>query len=197
MDEHTREHLHESPWVVTLPLIALAIPSVVIGWMTVGPVVFGDFFAGSLSQSPQGPIAFLGTRFHGPGAFVVHALESPAVYLALAGIATAWFLYLKRPDLPDAISKRFAWLYRLLVNKYYFDWFNENVVAAGVRGFGTGLWRRGDEIAIDGILVNGTARAVGAIAALVRQVQTGYLYHYAFAMIIGLAMLLGWLLLRA
>jgi len=197
MDEHTREHLHESPWVVTLPLIALAIPSVVIGWMTVGPLVFGDFFSGSLSHHAQGPLAHLGAGFHGPGAFLAHAFASPAVYLAFAGIATAWYLYLRRPELPDAISKRFARLYRLLVNKYYFDWFNENVVAVGVRGFGTGLWRKGDEIAIDGILVNGTARAVGAIAAIVRQVQTGYLYHYAFAMIIGLSLLLGWLLLRA
>ena len=197
MDEHTREHLHESPWVVTLPLIALAIPAVVIGWITVGPVVFGDFFAGSLAHSAEGPLVHLGAGFHGPGAFLAHAFGSPAVYLAFAGIATAWYLYLRRPDLPGAISRRFARLHRLLVNKYYFDWFNENVVAVGVRGFGTGLWRKGDEIAIDGILVNGTARAVGAIAAVVRQVQTGYLYHYAFAMIIGLAVLLGWLLLRA
>ena len=197
MDEHTREHLHESPWVVTLPLIALAIPSVVIGWMTAGPVVFGDYFAGSLSHAATGPLARLGEEFHGPGAFLAEAFQSPAIYLALAGIVTAWYLYLKRPELPEAISRRFWRSYRLLVNKYYFDWFNENVVAAGARSFGTGLWRRGDEIAIDGILVNGTARAVGAIAAVIRQVQTGYLYHYAFAMIIGLALLLGWLLLRA
>jgi len=122
---------------------------------------------------------------------------APALYLALAGIATAWYLYLRRPDLPDVISTRFARLYRLLVNKYYFDWFNESVVAVGVRSFGTGLWKRGDEVAIDGYLVNGTARAVGAIAAIVRHVQTGYLYHYAFAMIIGLSLLLGWLLLKS
>jgi len=197
MDEHTREHLHESPWVVTLPLVALAIPSVVIGWLTVGPVVFGDFFAGSITQGVAGPLAKLGEDFHGPGAFLVHAFRAPTLYLAFAGIATAWYLYLKRPDLPEAISKRFARLYRLLVNKYYFDWFNENVVAAGVRGFGMGLWKRGDEATIDGVLVNGTARAIGAIASVVRQVQTGYLYHYAFAMIIGLALLLGWLLLRS
>jgi NADH-quinone oxidoreductase subunit L len=116
------------------------------------------------------------------------------LYLALAGIATAWFLYLKRPDLPDRIAARFAWLYRLLDNKYYFDWFNENVVAAGARAFGTGLWRRGDEIAIDGVMVNGTARSIGAIALVVRRLQTGYLYHYAFAMIIALSAVLFWLL---
>ena len=196
MDEHTREHLHESPWVVTLPLIALAIPSVAIGWFTAGPVVFGKFFAGSITQGAHGPFAVPNDEFHGPLAFLLHAFTAPEVYLALAGIVTAWFLYLKRPELPALIAARYSRLYRLLVNKYYFDWFNENVVAAGVRSFGTGLWRRGDESAIDGVLVNGTARAIGAIAAFVRKVQTGYLYHYAFAMIIGLALLLGWMLLR-
>jgi NADH-quinone oxidoreductase subunit L len=197
MDEHTREHLHESPWVVTLPLIALAIPSVFIGWLTVGPIVFGDFFAGSISQGAHIPASIIGEEFHGPAEFLAHAFASPALYLAFAGVVTAWYLYLKRPDLPVMISTRYARTYRLLVNKYYFDWFNENVVAVGVRSFGASLWRRGDEVAIDGVLVNGTARAIGAIAALVRHVQTGYLYHYAFAMIIGLALLLGWMLLKS
>ena len=197
MDEHTREHLHESPWVVTLPLIALAIPSIAIGWMTAGPVVFGDFFGSAIAQAADGPIAVLGAEFHGPAAFVAHALGSPAIYLALGGVVTAWYLYLRRPDLPDRIATRFSRTYRLLVNKYYFDWFNENVLAAGVRNFGTSLWRRGDETVIDGWLVNGSARAVAALALLVRRVQSGYLYHYAFAMIIGLSMLLGWLLLRS
>jgi NADH-quinone oxidoreductase subunit L len=197
MDEHTREHLHESPWVVTLPLVALAIPSIAIGWLTVGPVVFGDFFAGSLAQAPEGPLALLGEEFHGPAAFVRHALGGPAVYLALAGVITAWYLYLRRPELPDRLAARFARTYRLLVNKYYFDWFNENVVAAGVRNFGTGLWKRGDETVIDGWLVNGSARAVASLALVARRLQSGYLYHYAFAMIIGLSLLLGWLLLRS
>ncbi len=197
MDEHTREHLHESPWVVTLPLVALAIPSIAIGWLTVGPVVFGDFFAGSIAQAPDGPLAVLGGQFHGPAAFVLHAFGSPAVYLAFAGVATAWYLYLKRPELPDRIATRFARTHRLLVNKYYFDWFNENVIASSVRSLGASLWKRGDETVIDGWLVNGSARAVAALSAVVRQVQSGYLYHYAFAMIIGLSLLLGWLLLRS
>jgi NADH-quinone oxidoreductase subunit L len=197
MDEHTREHLHESPWVVTLPLVALAIPSIAIGWLTVGPVVFGDFFAGSLAQAPEGPLALLGEEFHGSAAFVRHAFGGPAVYLALAGVITAWYLYLRRPELPDRLAARFARTYRLLVNKYYFDWFNENVVAAGVRNFGTGLWKRGDETVIDGWLVNGSARAVASLALVARRLQSGYLYHYAFAMIIGLSLLLGWLLLRS
>ena len=197
MDEHTREHLHESPWVVTLPLIALAIPAIGIGWLTAGPVVFGDFFAGAIAQAPDGPLAVLGEEFHGPAAFVMHAVASPALYLALSGIVVAWFLYLKRPELPERIVARIPRLHRLLVNKYYFDWFNENVVAAGVRGFGTGLWKRGDETVIDGFLVNGTARVIGALAAAVRHVQSGYLYHYAFAMVIGLSLLLAWLLVRS
>jgi NADH-quinone oxidoreductase subunit L len=197
MDEHTREHLHESPWVVTLPLVVLAVPSIVIGWLTVGPVVFGDFFSGSIAHAADGPLARLGAEFHGPAAFVLHALGSPAVYMALGGAVTAWYLYLRRPDLPDRIAARFSRTYRLLSNKYYFDWFNENVLAAGVRNFGTGLWRRGDETVIDGWIVNGSARAVASLAAVVRHVQTGYLYHYAFAMIIGLALLLGWLLSRS
>jgi NADH-quinone oxidoreductase subunit L len=197
MDEHTREHLHESPWVVTLPLVVLAIPSIAIGWLTVGPVVFGDFFGSSVTHAPDGPLAELGAEFHGPGAFLLHSLQSPVLYLALGGVFTAWYLYLRRPELPEKIASRFARLHRVLVNKYYFDWFNENVVAAAARNFGTSLWRRGDETVIDGWLVNGSARAVGALAAVVRHVQSGYLYHYAFAMIIGLAVLLGWLLLRA
>ena len=197
MDEHTREHLHESPWVVTLPLVALAVPSIAIGWMTVGPVVFGDFFGGAIEQAPDGPLAVLGAEFHGPAAFILHALGGPAVYLAIGGVITAWYLYLQRPDLPDRIAARFSRTYRLLVNKYYFDWFNENVVAAGVRNFGGSLWRRGDETVIDGWLVNGSARAVATLASVVRRVQSGYLYHYAFAMIIGLSLLLGWLLLSS
>ncbi len=197
MDEHTREHLHESPWVVTLPLIALAIPSIAIGWLTVGPVVFGDFFSGAIAQAPDGPLAELGGEFHGPAAFVMHALQTPALYLALGGVAAAWYLYLKRPELPGRIATRYSRIYRLLVNKYYFDWFNENVIASGVRNFGTGLWKRGDETVIDGWLVNGSARTIGALSVVVRRVQSGYLYHYAFAMIIGLSLLLGWLLLRS
>ena len=197
MDEHTREHLHESPWVVTLPLVALAIPSIAVGWLTVGPIVFGDFFSGAIAQSPHGPVALLGEEFHGSAAFVLHALESPALYLAFAGVAVAWYLYLKRPELPERIAGRFSRLYRVLVNKYYIDWFYENVVATAVRNVGGNLWKGGDETVIDGWLVNGSARAVAALAALGRHLQSGYLYHYAFAMIIGLSLLLGWLLWRS
>jgi NADH-quinone oxidoreductase subunit L len=195
MDEHTREHLHESPWVVTLPLVALAVPSLAIGWFTVGPVVFGGFFEGAIQHSPQGPLAELAAGFHGPAAFVTHALVAPATWLAAAGVLTAWFLYLRRPDIPEALQARFAMLYKVLENKYYFDWFNENVVATAARSLGSRLWKRGDETVIDGWLVNGTAGFVGAFAGAVRHVQSGYLYHYAFAMIIGLSLLLAWLLI--
>ena len=195
MDEHTREHLHESPWVVTLPLVALAVPSLAIGWLTIGPVAFGGFFDGAIQQSPDGPLAVLGAGFHGPAAFVTHALVAPATWLAAAGVLTAWFLYLRRPEIPDALQARFARLHKVLDNKYYFDWFNENVVAGMARGLGRRLWKRGDETVIDGWLVNGTAGFVGALAGAVRHFQSGYLYHYAFAMIIGLALLLAWLLI--
>ena len=197
MDEHTREHLHESPWVVTLPLVALAVPSIFIGWFTVGPVALGDFFRGAIFQSPDGPLAEIAAGFHGPAGFLAHAFAAPAVYLAAAGVFAAWFLYLKRPDIPERLQARFATLYRILENKYYFDWFNENVIAGGARSLGRGLWKRGDENVIDGWLVNGSASAVGRLAGFIRHLQTGYLYHYAFAMVIGLSALLAWLLLRS
>jgi NADH-quinone oxidoreductase subunit L len=198
MDQHTREHLHETPAVVTGPLIALAIPSVVIGWLTIGPMLFGGFFDGSIFVLEEhNVLGEVGQEFHGAGAFILHALtSSPTVYLALAAGVLAWFLYLKRPDLPATMLARFSGLHRLLVNKYYFDWFNETVLARGTRATGSALWRFGDQILIDGLLVNGSARAVGAISSVARGLQSGYLYHYAFAMVIALAMLIGWFALR-
>jgi len=197
IDPHVKEHLKESPAVVTLPLIALAIPSVIFGWLTIGPVLFGDFFADSIFVlSRHDVVGALGAEFHGPLAFVTHAFTaSPALYLAAAGTAVAWFLYIHRPDLPGQLQQRLAPLHRVLENKYYFDWFNENVIVPAVRRVAGSLWRVGDQILIDGVMVNGSARAVGLISTVVRNVQSGYLYHYAFAMIIGLAVMLGWLVL--
>ena len=196
MDAHTREHLHESPLVVTVPLVLLAIPSVVIGWLTEDSFLFGGFLGDAVEVLPgHDVLAEFGEHFHGPAGFVQHGLVGPAFWLALAGTITAWFLYLKRPDLPGVLADRFSVLYRLLVNKYYFDDFNEKVLAAGSRGLGRVLWRTGDEKVIDGALVNGSARVVNVTAGVVRHFQSGYLYHYAFAMIIGLTMLLGWVLL--
>ena len=195
IDHHVKEHLHESPAVVWVPLVALAIPSVLIGWLTIGPVLFGDFFGSAIFVLPEHDVlGELGEEFAGPGAFVAHALAAPvALSLALAGALTAWFLYLKRPDLPAQIAARFAFVNRLLLNKYYFDWFNENIIARGSRALGGVFWRAGDQAVIDGAMVNGTAHIVGWLALMVRRLQTGYLYHYAFAMIFGLAALIGWI----
>jgi NADH-quinone oxidoreductase subunit L len=198
MDEHTREHLHESPWVVTLPLVMLAIPSVIAGWPAIGPLLFGDFFQGAIQVAPAHDVlGILKEEFHGPAAFVLHGVQGPAVWLALAGVLTAWFLYLKRPSLADVLRDKAGGLYTLLVNKYYFDALNEKVIAGGARAIGIGLWRIGDEAIIDGVAVNGSARLVGWVANAVRGVQTGYVYHYAFATIIGLSALLAWLLWRS
>jgi NADH-quinone oxidoreductase subunit L len=197
MDAHTREHLHESPWVVTVPLILLAIPSVVIGWLTIGPVLFGGVFEGAIVVRPEHDVlGELGREFAGPLEFLLQALRAPALYLAGAGVLVAWFLYLRRPDLPARLRTRFAPVYRVLDNKYWFDWVNENVIAAGGRALGRLFWRFGDEGLIDGVFVNGSARTIGWLAAVTRHVQSGYLYHYAFAMIIGLSALLAYLLLQ-
>ena len=197
-DAHTREHLHESPWVVTIPLVLLAIPSVAIGWVTIGPLLFGGAFGTSIFVLPQNDtLSSVAGYFTSPAGFVAHGFMTPAVYLALAGGVAAWFLYLKRPDIPAQLQDRFHRVHAVLENKYFFDAFNEQVLARGARFFGGALWRGGDQGIIDGVLVNGSAKAVGWIAGVSRRLQTGYLYHYAFTMVIGLSLLLGWLLIRA
>ena len=198
MDHHTREHLHESPWVVTLPLILLAIPSVVIGWPGIGPLLFGDYFQDAIVVAPSHDVlGHLEREYHGPAAFVLHGLTGPAVWLAAAGVLAAWFLYLQRPALAAVLREKAGGLYTLLENKYYFDWFNENVIAAGSRKLGMALWKGGDVAVIDGAAVNGSARLVAWVAQAARGLQSGYLYHYAFATIIGLSVLLAWLLWRS
>jgi NADH-quinone oxidoreductase subunit L len=197
IDPHAREHLHESPLVVTLPLVLLAIPSAVIGALTIGPVVFGSYFGDSLHVLPEHDV--LGHRaeeYHGPWQFLVHGLTGPAFALAIAGVVVAWVLYLKNPALAARLRTSLAGVHRVLVHKYYFDDLNERFIAAGARWLGRAFWRGGDETVIDGALVNGSARAVGWVSGVIRHVQSGYLYHYAFAMIIGLAALLAWLLTR-
>ncbi|MEE4185090.1 MAG: NADH-quinone oxidoreductase subunit L [Gammaproteobacteria bacterium] len=195
IDEDARHHLHESPWVVTLPLVLLAIPSLLIGWPTIGPLLFGDFFAGAIQVLPQHDVlAEMRADFHGPLGFLLHGLQSPVLALAFAGVVTAWFLYLKNPLLPREIRGRLSWAYTLLSNKYYFDAFNEQVLARGARLLGSGLWHGGDRAVIDGVMVNGSAHAIGRLAGLLRYAQTGYLYHYAFLMVAGLCGLVGWLI---
>ena len=197
MDHHTKEHLHESPWVVTLPLVLLAIPSVVLGWPAIGPLLFGDWFQGAITIAPAHDVlAKMGEEFHGPAAFALHGMTGLPFFLMLAGVASAWYLVLGRPSLESELRARFAPLFRLLDNKYYFDAFNEKVLAAGARALGTAFWKGGDVAIIDGAAVNGSARLVGWSAGVLRHLQSGYLYHYAFATIIGLSALLAWLFWR-
>jgi NADH-quinone oxidoreductase subunit L len=196
IDDDARGHLHESPWVVTVPLILLAIPSVIIGWPTIMPLLFGDFFGDAIFVLEANDVlAEMAQEIHGPGSFLLHAFTQPwALLLAFGGAFTAWYLYLKKPELPETIGERLAAVHTVLLNKYYFDTFNEKVIAAAMRGTGNLLWRVGDVRIIDGTMVDGSARLVGWASSVVRLVQTGYLYTYAFAMIIGLSVVVGWLL---
>jgi NADH-quinone oxidoreductase subunit L len=197
MDHHTREHLHESPRVVTVPLVLLAIPSAVIGWLTVGPLLFGGFFGGAIQVLPANNVLeHLAEEFHGSGALVWAAFAAAPVWLAAAGVLTAYVFFLRKPALAAAAERLFKWPYTILKDKYGFDWFNQNVIVAGARALGGGLWRFGDQDLIDDGLVNGSARVVGWFSSVLRYAQSGYLYHYAFAMILGLASLLLWLVWR-
>ncbi|MEM6405785.1 MAG: NADH-quinone oxidoreductase subunit L [Pseudomonadota bacterium] len=193
-DTHAKAHLHESPWVVTIPLILLAIPSVVIGWLAVEPMVFGDYFAGILTvarvHDTLGQISF-----DSPWGFILHAFAGPPVWLALGGTLLTGFIYLYRPCIADWAERTFGWAHRLLAHKYGFDAFNQAVFAGGSQMLGKGLWRVGDRGLIDGLLVNGSARSVGWLAGLVRWAQTGFLYHYAIVMMLGLLGLLTWFVL--
>ena len=195
-DEHAKAHLHESPAVVTVPLILLAIPSVFIGYLTVGPVVFGDYFDGVLSVAAVHDT--LGhIHFDSAFSFMLHGIMAPPFWLAMAGLFTAWFVYTRRPEIARNLAIKFDWLYFILDRKYGFDEFNQALFAGGSKLLGKFLWLFGDRAVIDGLAVNGSAHAVGRLAAAVRQVQTGMLYHYAMAIIIGLLALLGWFVLRA
>ena len=195
MDKETKSHLHESPWVVTGPLILLAIPSAIIGWFTVQPVLFGDFFDGAIFVTDRHDVlARMAGEWHGSFDLVTHAVLTPIFWLAAAGVFVAWFLHLKRPDILQEISGRMSGLHTLLERKYYFDDLYIRGFAAGGRRVGQFLWTKGDEFIIDGVLVNGTANTVVRLAGVLRHLQTGYLYHYAFAMFIGLTAFLGWIL---
>ncbi|WP_299018809.1 MULTISPECIES: NADH-quinone oxidoreductase subunit L [unclassified Tepidimonas] len=178
---------HESPWVVTAPLLLLAVPSVVIGYLTIEPMLFGDFLAASIEvHADKHPaMAKFAETFHGPLAMALHAFSTPPLYLAVAGAVTAWYLYLVRPELPARIATALRPLVVVLENKYYMDWINEHIIARAARAIGVGLWKGGDRGVIETGIVNLSWKVVGAVAGLVRRVQTGYLYHYAFVMILG------------
>ncbi|MED5619995.1 NADH-quinone oxidoreductase subunit L [Ideonella sp. BN130291] len=193
-DDHHAHTPHESPWVVTAPLLLLAIPSVVIGFMTIGPMLYGDFFKDAITVDADKHPAMheMAMEFHGPAAMALHSLRSPVLWLAVAGVVLAWWFYMKAPGIPAAIQRTFRPVYRLLENKYYLDWINENIIAAAARGLGLGLWKGGDVGLIDGAIVNGSARAVGGLAQVSRYFQTGHLYWYALVMILGVFGLMTW-----
>jgi NADH-quinone oxidoreductase subunit L len=198
MDHHTQEHLHESPWVVTVPLILLAIPAALVGWFTVEPMLFGGYFGSAIHVLPDNDVLTrVGEEFHGsPMEFMWAAFDALPVWFAALGVLTAWWFFLKKPELAEAAERRFKWLHTILIDKYGFDWFYEHVIMAAARLLGGGLWRFGDQIVIDDGLVNGSARTVGWLGSVMRYAQSGYLYHYAFAMILGLASFLLWILWR-
>jgi NADH-quinone oxidoreductase subunit L len=189
-DDHHKPH--ESPWVVTVPLVLLAIPSVVIGFMTIQPMLFGDFFKSVITVNLEKHPAMeeLAKLFQGPVQMALHGLTAAPFWLALAGGVTAWYMYMRNPALPAAIKSKCQPLYTLLENKYYIDWFNENVLARGARLLGMGLWKIGDQKIIDGALVNGSWKVVGWISGIVRRLQSGFIYHYAFGMILGVFVLM-------
>jgi len=197
MDHHTQEHLHETPAVVTVPLILLAIPSVVIGAMTIEPMLFGDVFEGVIAVAPTHDVLeHVAGHFHGAMSFALHGLTGLPFILVLAGFGSAFYLYMVRPDLPDLIQQRFVRLYDIMDRKYLFDEFYQSFFMRGGRNLGTALWKYADAGLIDGLMVNGAARLVGWVSSVVRHLQTGYLYTYAFAMIIGLLILLTWFVAR-
>ncbi len=194
-DDHGHDHSpHESPWVVTVPLLLLAIPSVVIGYLTIDPMLYGEFFKDAIFIDADKHHAMheLAHEYHGAVAMALHAFSSLPFWLALAGVASSYYMYMVNPAVPAAIKRVCQPIYTLLDNKYYMDWFNENILARGARALGTGLWKGGDQAIIDGGIVNGSWKLVGWVSSVTRGIQTGYLYHYALAMILGVFVLMTW-----
>jgi NADH-quinone oxidoreductase subunit L len=183
---------HESPWVVTAPLVLLAIPSVVIGFMAITPMLFGDFFKDAIvvNAAAHPAMAELAKHFHGATQMALHSVVTLPLWLAFAGVALAYYMYIVNTALPAKIHAKMQPIYKLLENKYYMDWFNENVLARGARILGNGLWSVGDKKIIDGALVNGSWKLVGLFSVISRRLQSGYLYHYALAMILGIFVLM-------
>jgi NADH-quinone oxidoreductase subunit L len=190
--DHSSHRPHESPWVVTVPLILLAIPSVVIGYMTIDAMLFGEFFKDAIfvDVGKHPVMQELADAFHGPVAMALHAVTTAPFWLALAGVVVAWYMYLINPAVPAAMGRALHPLVVLLENKYYMDWINENILARGARALGNGLWKIGDRTLIDGLLVNGSWKLVAMVSAWTRKLQTGYLYHYALVMILGIFLLM-------
>jgi NADH-quinone oxidoreductase subunit L len=184
---------HESPAVVWLPLVLLAVPSVLIGYFTIQPLLFGPLLADAITvdAAKHPAAAALAAEFHGPWAMALHGLQTLPFWLAAGGVFTAWLFYIQAPAIPAAFDRALGPVRTVLENKYYLDWFNENVLAAGARLLGRGLWKGGDQAVIDAA-INGSARAVGGLGGIVRLVQTGHLYWYALVMMLGIFGLLTW-----
>jgi NADH-quinone oxidoreductase subunit L len=192
MDEHTRSHLKESPLTVTIPLIALAIPSVVAGYF-IYPMVVGDFFTGVVFVDPtHTAIAEMREGYHGIFGFILHGLMTAPFWLAMSGLGLAWYIYLKNDALAQFAYNKFRWIHTILDKKYGMDTFNQVVFAGGAIALGKILWKVGDRFLIDGLMVNGSAKVVGFCSGLLRRIQTGYMYHYAFSMILGVLVILTW-----
>jgi NADH-quinone oxidoreductase subunit L len=192
-DDHGHDSKpHESPWVVTVPLVLLAIPSVVIGFMTIQPMLYGEFFKDVIfiDAVKHPAMKELAESFHGPVAMALHSLSTAPFWLALAGVVTAWYMYLINPKVPAFFARALRPLIVVMENKYFMDWINENILAKGARGLGMGLWKVGDRAIIDGLLVNGSWKLVGKVSGVVRWFQSGFLYHYALVMILGVFVLM-------
>jgi NADH-quinone oxidoreductase subunit L len=202
-DDHDHHHglspsddPHEPGWVVKLPLILLAIPSLLIGYVAIEPMLLGDFFKGVIFVNTEAHPAMHELAhhwhhiFHSAAGMALHGFMTLPFALAASGVFVAWFFYMKRPDIPAAIQKRFALVNSILENKYGFDSFNDRFFAAGSRFIGNKLWLIGDVKLIDGAMVNGTANLIGKLSLVVRKLQSGLIYHYAFAMIIGVFLML-------
>ena len=190
MDEHTKEHVKESPWVITVPLILLAIPSIFAG-LFIGQFVFGNYFGNSIFVADHHhAVAEMKEHYHGVWSFIKHGFQGYAVYLAFAGIFCAWWLYMKQPNLAESLKEKLKLPYKVLYNKYGIDELYQALFATGSRKVGSFCDSFGDRLLIDGLVVNGSAKIVNWLSSKVRGMQTGYLYHYAFAMIIGLLILL-------
>lgn len=197
VDEHTKAHVHESPRVVVIPLVLLAIPSALIAWPSIEPILFGGYFGDAIFVLEQhDTVGQLGENFHGPQAFLIHGFQTLPLYMMLLGAVAAWLLYWYRPAVAAIFAQKFGLIRKILEQKYGFDMLYQQVIANNGRRLGKLLWQVGDVNLIDGKLVNGTAALVSGIAARLRQMQTGFLYHYAFVMILGVVAMLSWLLLR-
>jgi len=198
MDAKTQAHVKESPWVVWLPLVLLAIPSVILGWLLVGPMLFDKptLLGDSVFVLPQHDVlATLSHHYHGAAAFMEESLTSVTFWLVMAGVVTAWIGYIAFPSLPERLATRFSWIYKVLVYKYGFDDFNDSVIVPGSRQLGKAFFDVGDRKIIDGFIVNGSGYSVRWLALRARLSQSGYLYHYATAMVLGLSVFLLWLML--